>query len=89
MPRRLGIAGALSLSSACHALSFASLLAFWRLGGLGWGTLGATLLIGGLLVWQHRLARPDDLSRINMAFFTLNGLVSFAFLAGVGWDMLI
>jgi 4-hydroxybenzoate polyprenyltransferase len=36
-----------------------------------------------LLLWEHRLVRADDLSRVDAAFFTMNGLISMSFLAAV------
>ena len=39
--------------------------------------------VGGLLVYEHSLVKPGDLSRVNVAFFTLNGLVSLVFMAAV------
>ncbi len=43
---------------------------------LGEVYLGGVLLVAGLLFYEHRLVRPDDLSRLNKAFFTVNGYVS-------------
>jgi 4-hydroxybenzoate polyprenyltransferase len=83
VPVALGIAGALRLSSVLHGVTAALLAALpmavpldWPY-GLGW------LLIAGVLVWEHSLVRPDDLSRIDKAFFDLNGFVSLAFLGAV------
>jgi 4-hydroxybenzoate polyprenyltransferase len=40
-------------------------------------------VVAGLLVWEHRLVRPDDLSNINLAFFNINSYISIALFAGV------
>jgi len=77
IPARLGIGNALRLSGLAHlvsvlllaALFFSSALVGW-LFGVGFGL--AVLL----LVYEHAIVRPDDLSRVDLAFFTLNGLVS-------------
>ena len=45
-------------------------------------------LIAALLIWEHAIVRPSDLSRLNKAFFDLNGYVSLAFLAGTVADIL-
>jgi 4-hydroxybenzoate polyprenyltransferase len=78
-PARLGIAGALRLSAALHALCVALLaLLFLANPDVSW-LYGAGLVAAGvLLVYEHSIVRPGDLSRVNTAFFTLNGLVSLA-----------
>ena len=47
----------------------------------GRGGGGGVLVL--LLLWEHRLVRADDLSRVDAAFFTMNGLISMSFLAAV------
>ncbi|MBM3976545.1 MAG: 4-hydroxybenzoate octaprenyltransferase [Planctomycetes bacterium] len=87
IPARLGIARALRVSELLHVLAFALLAAFAVRGGLSYGTAFALALAGALLYWQHRLVRPDDLSRLDLAFFTLNGWVGFVLLLGVSTDL--
>jgi 4-hydroxybenzoate polyprenyltransferase len=87
IPARLGIARALRVSELLHVLAFALLAAFAVRGGLSYGTALALALAGALLYWQHRLVRPDDLSRLDLAFFTLNGWVGFVLLIGVSADL--
>ncbi|MCE5272374.1 putative 4-hydroxybenzoate polyprenyltransferase [bacterium] len=80
VPARLGAARALWLSRALHLLSFAALGAvgsYFPVGILYW--VGVTL-IGAMLAFEHSLVSPDDLSRVNAAFFTVNGAVSIIFL---------
>ncbi len=86
-PARFGIAGALRLSTALHigaAILFLTLPLSSSLGG--WYLAGATGT-ATLLWYEHRLVRPDDLSRVNQAFFTINGYVSFLILAGTAVDL--
>ncbi len=78
-PRRFGIAGALRLSRVFHAGMVACLLAVAAGFDLGWLSLAGVAVIAALLIWEHRLVRPDDLSRVNAAFFTVNGYVSVLF----------
>ena len=88
-PRRFGIAGALWISRAFHAGMVACLLALaagFRLGAL---SLAGVAVIAGLLVWEHRLVKPDDLSRADAAFFTVNGCVSVLFFLFWAADMLL
>lgn len=87
IPARLGVARALALSSVLHGLTFAALVLFARRAELGW-VFGLALLVAGvLLVWQHRIVSPRDLSRANVAFFTLNGWVSLGLFAGLAADL--
>jgi len=83
VPARLGIAGALRLSIALHVVCFVLLLAVYLVNGHVSWLYGAGLAVAGvLLVYEHSIVRPGDLSRVNVAFFTLNGLVSLV-LGGV------
>ena len=53
-----------------------------------WYWLGVAV-VAGLLAYEHIIVRPDDLRRLNAAFFTVNGALSIAFLAFVALDTLI
>ena len=86
-PSRLGIHQALRLSSLLHAGMFGLLVCLFlatRLAWLSWAGLAVVALV---LVYEHRLVSPNDLSRVNAAFFTLNGLVSILLLVFVGLDL--
>jgi 4-hydroxybenzoate polyprenyltransferase len=89
IPAKLGLPRALTLSSVLHVFAFAGLAAFGWLAGLGWGYGAALLPVAVLLITQHRMVRPDDLSRVNAAFFTANGAISLALLLGAGVDLLL
>ncbi len=79
IPRRLGISGALWMARLLHLGMLLCLIALIRAFGLG-PTAGAGIVaVAGLLLWEHRLVRADDLSRIDAAFFTMNGYVSVIF----------
>ena len=81
VPARLGVAGALRLAALCH-LGMLGLLLMLPLvyHGFGWIYLGGVAAIGLLLVYEHCLVRPDDLSRVNQAFFHVNAVVSIGLL---------
>ncbi|MBN2217642.1 MAG: UbiA family prenyltransferase, partial [Pirellulales bacterium] len=84
VPARLGIAGALRAAAACHAAMVAMLVllgvVYPAFGRLYWAGIAA---IAGLLIYEHSLVRPDDLSRVNRAFFHVNAVVSVGlFLVG-------
>ena len=83
IPARFGIRGALAISSGLHAATVALLLAAGWTTTLGVFWLVGVLVTAALLVYEHRLVRPDDLSRLNAAFFTVNGAVSFVLLLAV------
>lgn len=89
LPARLGLERALALAAFCHAdTAIFFLLAGWA-AGLSWLYLAVWAAIAGLLAWEHRLVRPDDLSRVNLAFFTLNGVVSILLFLGALADALV
>jgi 4-hydroxybenzoate polyprenyltransferase len=79
LPRRFGIAGALWISRALHVgmlLCLVMLVESFALGALAWA---GVLAVACLLAWEHRLVKADDLSRVDAAFFTMNGYVSVIF----------
>ncbi len=76
IPARFGVRRALLLSRLFHALTWVLLLVTANIFGLGWIFHGGLLLVGALLVYEHRLVREDDLSRLDMAFFNMNGYIS-------------
>jgi 4-hydroxybenzoate polyprenyltransferase len=79
IPRRFGIPGALWISRLLHLGMLACLVMLvnaFALGGLAWAGIAA---VACLLLWEHRLVWPNDLSRVDAAFFTMNGYVSVIF----------
>ncbi len=86
IPARFGVARALALSSFLHAGTVAALALVGWSAGLSWIWWAALALAGLLLLWEHRLVRPDDLSRVNLAFFTLNGWLGLLLFAGLALD---
>jgi 4-hydroxybenzoate polyprenyltransferase len=76
IPRRFGIPRSLLIARLFHAGAFAALLALYWITHLGVFALIGVVATAGLLIYQHRLVRADDLSRLNAAFFTTNAFVS-------------
>lgn len=76
IPRRFGISRSLWISRLFHVATFIALLALYWTTQLGPLALLGVLATGALLLFQHRLVRADDLSRLNAAFFTTNAFVS-------------
>jgi 4-hydroxybenzoate polyprenyltransferase len=87
VPGRYGVAMALLLARVCHALALLLLGFFALAAGLSPWFLAVLLAIAGLLIAQHRLVSPGDLSRVDLAFFTLNGWVAVGFFVGVALDL--
>jgi 4-hydroxybenzoate polyprenyltransferase len=86
MPVLLGVRGALIASGVLHLVTVACFLGVGRLLGRGPAYMIGVAIIAALLVVEHALVRPSDLSKLNRAFFDVNGYVSVAFLACVGLD---
>ena len=84
LPARLGIARALLLARALHVLAVGFLLLLWWLVPLHPVYLAGVAGVAVLLAYEHALVRPDDLSRVNAAFFTVNGWIGVAYLAFTG-----
>jgi 4-hydroxybenzoate polyprenyltransferase len=74
-PARFGIPAALWWSAVVHAATFACFVWFGAAAGLGWLWWTGVVLTGIVLVYEHTIVRPDDLSRVNRAFFTANGVI--------------
>jgi 4-hydroxybenzoate polyprenyltransferase len=89
LPVRLGARGAMFVARGLHVAAFAGFVAFGRMVPLGPGWLGGLVAAGGLLVWQHRLLRPGDLRRIDMAFFTANGIIAILLFAAGCLDLFV
>jgi 4-hydroxybenzoate polyprenyltransferase len=89
LPARLGVRNALRLAAACHAAMIVALLA------LGWtyplGRIYAigVLAVAALLLYEHALVRPEDLTRVNVAFFQVNIAISLGLLAFGLADLLV
>jgi 4-hydroxybenzoate polyprenyltransferase len=90
VPRRFGIPGALRIAAGCHAAMLVFLVALgWSYPGLGVIYFSAVVAVAALLVYEHALVRPDDLSRVNLAFFQVNIVVSIGLMAAGVTDLLI
>jgi 4-hydroxybenzoate polyprenyltransferase len=87
IPARLGVPRALSLAKWLHGITLVVLASLPAVvPELGWIYWTAWAAIAGLLVWEHALVRPDDLSRVNQAFFTANAAIGLLLLAAIAVD---
>ena len=89
IPRRFGIARALLIARFLHLAMIGCLVALVVVFQLGALSVAGILAVVILLVYEHGLVRPDDLSRVNAAFFTVNGYVSLLFFAFWAADILL
>ncbi len=79
VPRRFGIAGALAIARGMHALMVALLGWLAASFHLPWPAWTGIAVVAALLAYEHSLVKANDLSRINAAFFTVNGYISLLF----------
>ncbi|HKO45780.1 MAG TPA: UbiA-like polyprenyltransferase [Pyrinomonadaceae bacterium] len=89
IPRRFGIANSLLIARLFHLCAFLALLTLYWITQLGVVALIGVLATGILLVYQHRLVRADDLSKLNAAFFTTNAFVSVILFVTFGGSVLL
>lgn len=89
IPRRLGIANSLLIARLFHLCAFLALLTLYWITQLGVVALIGVLATGVLLIYQHRLVRADDLSKLNAAFFTTNAFVSVILFVTFGGSVLV
>jgi 4-hydroxybenzoate polyprenyltransferase len=88
IPARFGVPRALSLAKWLHLATLLMLALLpavvpW----LGWIYWAALAAIAGLLAWEHALVRPNDLSKVNQAFFTANAAIGLLLLAAIAVDL--
>jgi len=89
IPRQFGIARALLIARVLHIGAFAALVALYWITHLGIFALMGVVATAGLLFYQHRLVRADDLGRLNAAFFTTNAFVSIILFVTFGGAALL
>ncbi len=83
IPAERGAAFALTLAKACHAVMMLLLVGLGWVMGLAWPYWLALLITAGFLAWEHSLVKPDDLSKINLAFFNINSYIAITLMLGV------
>ncbi len=89
LPETLGVGRALGVSRAFHVLAVGFLVWSALLVGAGVWTFVGIALVAGLLAYEQSLVKADDLSKVNLAFFTLNGFVSMGLFVFVLVDLLV
>ena len=89
IPAALGESGGLAVARAFHASTVIALAAVGTAVGAGWLYWLGVAVVAALLLYEHSLVRADDLSKLNAAFFTMNGIISIAFFGFVLAERLI
>lgn len=89
IPQALGIPHALLVARVLHLLMLGLLVALVMVFGLGKVALAGVVVVALLLAYEHSLVSANDLSRLNAAFFTMNGVIAVVFFVFVAVDMLI
>jgi 4-hydroxybenzoate polyprenyltransferase len=91
IPAALGVLGALRLAALCHLATLLLLIALPLLCPqvpLGWIYASGVATVAALLIYEHLLVRPDDLTRVNVAFFNINAVISLGLLIVGAIDLL-
>src|SRR5216683_2783256 len=89
LPRFLGIRNALVIARLFHIVMLGLLVALVVVFGLGKLAMVGVIAVAALLLYEHTLVRYDDLSKLNAAFFTMNGVISVVFFFFVAGDLLL
>ncbi len=88
IPRYLGIRGALAVARAFHIIMLILLIALIVTFGLGKLAIAGVIAVALLLAYEHSLVSTHDLSKLNAAFFTMNGVISVVFFVFIAGDLL-
>lgn len=89
IPSYWGLNKALGIARLLHVFSASFVIAAYFVGGFHFLYLGGLLVFVGMLMYQHSIVKPDDLSKVNIAFMTANGIASIVFSTFVISDILL
>ncbi|MBK3331868.1 UbiA family prenyltransferase [Persephonella atlantica] len=87
IPAKYGIKKAILFARIFHLLTFIFLILTGYYGGLGYIYYGGLVILTGFLIYEHSIIKENDLSKINVAFFTVNGYVSILYMVFVILDL--
>jgi len=80
VPAKFGVPAALRIAFVSHLLAIVGLVLLAIYGGFGWVFFVGVIAVAGLLLYEHSLVRPNDLTRVNIAFFHVNAIISLGLL---------
>lgn len=89
IPSRFGLAKGLAIAKTFHAITAAGLFSLVFLTDLSWLYVVGTVIAAAILFYEHRLVSPNDLSRLDAAFFTMNGTLSVVVFAFACIDLVV
>jgi 4-hydroxybenzoate polyprenyltransferase len=89
IPQAMGVRGALAVARILHLLMLALLVGLIVAFGLGKLAIAGVVAVALLLLYEHSLVSAGDLSKLNAAFFTMNGVIAVVFFVFVAADLLI
>ncbi|WNF38026.1 UbiA-like polyprenyltransferase [Bacillaceae bacterium IKA-2] len=89
IPSYFGIAKALQIARGIHLLSFIAFVSLFFMTQLGFIYLIGVIIAGAIMIYEHSLVKPDDLSKVNVAFFTMNGILSIVMLVFTIGDQML
>ncbi|GAK11228.1 4-hydroxybenzoate polyprenyltransferase [Geomicrobium sp. JCM 19039] len=89
VPARFGIKRALIIARGSHIISVTALLTLSFISPLGWVFFVGAVICAGIMIYEHSLVSPNDLSKVNVAFFTMNGIISLLMLFFTIGDFLL
>ena len=89
VPARFGVPAAFAVARACHVATVAFLVLAGLTIGVGFLYWAGVVVVAGLLLYEHSLVSPRDTSRLDMAFFTMNGVISITFFLFVLGDVIV
>lgn len=88
IPQAFGLEAAFWFARTMHVIMLALLVWVLVAFHLGWIAAVGVIAVAAMLIYEHSLVSPRDLRRLNAAFFTMNGIISFVFFAAVAVDLL-
>lgn len=89
IPSKFGIAKALKIARSFHIVSFSAMVLLFFVAPLSWVYAVGILIVGGIMVYEHSLVSPQDLSKVDIAFFKMNGIISIVLLIFTLGDLII
>lgn len=89
VPSRFGVARALMIARACHIVTIIGLFSLYLMASLSIWFLIGVIISALILIYEHSLVKPTDLSKLNVAFFTMNGILSVVMFTFTMIDLVI
>lgn len=89
IPQKFGVKKALTMAASFHAVMVVTLLALAVLSQLSWLFTIGVIFTAGMLLYEHSLVKPDDMTKVNVAFFNVNGAISVGLMAFTIADTLV